>query len=220
MQNSLCAIGLFCCLLSPTQAAIVNYNGDITYHNDIVRVDFIVNNISNLTIFTDSRGLSNTAINSYNFDPYLTLWDGNGNFIAENDDIDFSAFNYDSSLSIANLSPGNYFFTVTASVNAANTTNYSEGFHFDMGSPITIGSWNQDLNPNDPIVSQSPANQFVTSTIDPQTQSVISATINHLGAHWSANLDLTTVAAIPLPASIWLFASAIAGYLISKKRNN
>lgn len=220
MKISICAIVLFCSLLSPAQAAIINYYGDITYHNDIVRVDFIVNNISNLTIFTDSRALSNTTINSYNFDPYLTLWDGNGNFIAENDDIDYQNYNYNSSLSLSNLSAGSYFFTLTAAVNAANTRLFSDGFQFNTAPRVAIASWDQIINPNDPIASQTPSNPFVTSIIDPQTQTVSSATLHNLGAHWSANLDLTTVAAIPLPASIWLFGSIFTGYLLSKTRKS
>ena len=258
MKNSVCATVLFCSFLSPTQASIItyydplisaphlaqsNYAGDISFHTDVIKVDFTLTETSFLTLSTDSRAIYNPAISTYNFDPFLTLWqdigNGDGIFIAENDDIDYPLFNYNSELStpliraqgesVPYLSAGNYFFTISASQNSASNKAFTfkdSGFAFDytiLGDstvptvPIAIGVWDQVLNPNDPIVNLDTPNPNTTLVTD--AFGGITATQHNLGGHWNVNLTLTP-AAIPLPASIWLFGSAIAGYLISKRRKS
>ncbi len=256
MKNFFCATGIFFCLLTPSHAAIINfydpliltphtpqstYAGDIAFHTDVVKVDFTITETSFLTLSTDSRAIYNSSISAYNFDPYLTLWqdigNGDGIFIADNDDIDSQNFDYNSYLStpltsaqnesIPYLSAGNYFFTLSASQNSANDralTFKESGFAFDytiiadatvQTTPIAINLWDQVINPSDPIVDINNPNPNTTLLTDASV--VIAATQHNLGGHWNVNLTLTP-AAIPLPGSIWFFSTAFAGYLFSRRK--
>jgi len=134
---------LFVCLLSGSaNAALINFTGDITYHNDVVYTYFTLNNnATNVRVWTDSYQ------NGTNFDPITALWDSTGALIQENDDD--STINpstqtvFDSGFNLPSLSAGTYLFTVATYNNFANGANLSAGFAFDSQTPIPLAQWDQ-----------------------------------------------------------------------------
>ena len=72
------------CLLAASatsQAALINFTGEIEYHNDVVYTYFTLNqDTNNVRVWTDSFQSGD------NFDPITALWSGDGNLIAQNDD--------------------------------------------------------------------------------------------------------------------------------------
>lgn len=165
------------------------FSGNIANHNDTVRVDFsLAQAIANVRVWTDSY-LSNT-----NFDPISALWNADtGNLILENDDNSGVALGqtaFDSGFSLAELVAGNYFFTIATFNNYAVGPNITNGFTFDGQTPIALSEW------------QQPSNRFGP------------------GGFWRINLDDAGVAPppppdispVPLPAAVWLFGAAIAGF--------
>lgn len=130
-------------------AADFSLSGNATFHNDVVQIDFTVDALSDVRVWTDSW------LSGVNFDPYLALFNSSGTLIASNDDADapFGAGPgfFDAGLVLPALA-GHYRLTVTAAPNSPNGPQLRDGFALDAESPITIGDWNQpshDLNAND-----------------------------------------------------------------------
>ncbi|WP_052736237.1 DVUA0089 family protein [Aquincola tertiaricarbonis] len=134
-------------------AADFTLSGNITNHNDVVRITFdVAAGGSDVTLFTDSwqGGL--------NFDPAVVLWSKTGNDwtrVTENDDADPAIGNsgyFDAGLALPQPAAGRYMLTLVASSNDANGELLSQGFTYDAEAPIAIGQWNQptyDPNAND-----------------------------------------------------------------------
>lgn len=128
-----------------SQAALINFTGEIDYHNDVVYTYFSLNQgTENVRVWTDSFQ------DGANFDPITALWSADGNRIAENDDN--SNINpatqtvYDSGFDLSFLDAGDYIFTVATYNNFSNSTLLSDGFLFDSQDPIALEYWAQPAN--------------------------------------------------------------------------
>lgn len=136
------------CLLAASatsQAALINFSGEIEYHNDVVYTYFTLNqDTNNLRVWTDSFQ------NGGNFDPITALWSGDGNLIAQNDDNASinpdTQTNYDSGFNLSFLEAGDYIFTVATYNNFASGNSLSDGFSFDGQNPIPLADWDQPSN--------------------------------------------------------------------------
>ena len=136
------------CLLAASatsQAALINFTGEIEYHNDVVYTYFTLNqDTNNVRVWTDSFQ------NGDNFDTITALWSGDGNLIAQNDDDDSinpdTQTNYDSGFNLSFLEAGDYIFTVATYNNFASGNSLSDGFNFDGQNPIPLADWDQPAN--------------------------------------------------------------------------
>lgn len=123
-----------------SEAALFDFSGTITYHNEIITIPFVLNtDAADVRVWTDSFN------NGANFDPITAVWNANtGALLGENDDnpsIATGQTYWDSGLVFPNLSAGNYLFTIAAFDNFAVGTNLSDGFRYDGDTPILITEW-------------------------------------------------------------------------------
>lgn len=136
-------IAALAALTSQAHAALLHFDGNITYHNDVVQVNFTLNqDATNVRVWTDSY------LNGLNFDPITALWNlTTGKLIDENDDNrsinPTTQTKWDSGFEIAFLAAGEYAFTVATFNNWANTENLSDGFDFDSQTPTLLSEWTQ-----------------------------------------------------------------------------
>jgi hypothetical protein len=122
-------------------AADFTFSGNILYHNDVVRIDFTLdNNATDVRVWTDSFR------SGENFDPITAVWRlPDGALVGENDDDDTIAPGqtyYDSGLVFPSLPAGNYAFTITPYDNFA-PDNLAEPFGYAGETPIPIAEWCQ-----------------------------------------------------------------------------
>ena len=192
-------------LSSIAGASTFTFSGNFVNQTDVARVDFsVASDATNVRLWTDSFMANATNPSGTNFDPITALWNtSTGALISQNDDN--ASINpatqtyYDSGFSLATLVAGDYFFTVAAFNNFAAGSNISNGFGFDGQAPIAISLFNQ------------PANRD-----------------NARGSLWRVNLDGvdtatgpvdTNPSTVPLPGAVWLFGTAIAGFVgFSRKK--
>lgn len=182
LAAALAALSLVC----NAQAADFSVNGTLTFHNEVALVDFtLATSGSNIKIWTDSW------LSGLNFDPTAALWlstDGDFNLVATVDDDDTVAPGqgfYDAGFLLPTLAAGQYRVTVAAAVNAPVGTLLSQGFSYDIETPIPLALWNQpsyDPNAND-----------------------------QKGGFWRLNLSgVDSVAVVPEPTSALLLALGLA----------
>lgn len=175
-------------------SASFTFTGNLTHHNDVVRIGFTVANEStDVRIWTDSFmdiG-SEEQPRGTNFDPVTALWFAEtGELIEENDDnadIAPDQTAHDSGFSIGFLGAGNYMLTLATYENFTLTNNISDGFTYDNEEPILISDWDQPENLG-----------------------------NLRGTFWRLHfegVDSVTPASVPLPSAVWLFGSALLGLL-------
>jgi hypothetical protein len=139
--------------VTAAQAGDFTVTGTMTFHNDVVMVDFsLASAATGVKIWTDSW------LSGLNFDPTAALWvRGGADFsrLAEVDDDDTVAPGqgfYDTGFSLPSLAAGQYRVTLVAAVNASNGSLLSQGFAYDSETPIPLALWNQptyDPNAND-----------------------------------------------------------------------
>jgi len=134
-------------------AAEFEVSGTLTFHNDVVEIDFSLPSDGN-----DMRIWSTSWLGGLNFDPTAALWSRAGSdftLIAEVDDDDTVGAGqgfYDTGFLLSAATAGAYRITLGAAVNAANGTLLSQGFLYDSQAPIPLATWNQptyDPNRND-----------------------------------------------------------------------
>ncbi|MCV2883665.1 PEP-CTERM sorting domain-containing protein [Aestuariibacter sp. AA17] len=126
-------------------AALINFTGNITYHNDVIYTYFSLDqDATNVRVWTDSFR------DGTNFDPITALWNANGSLIEEDDDNDninpSTQTRFDSGFTIDFLAAGDYLFTVATYNNRANGRQLSDGFNFDSQAPILLRDWTQPAN--------------------------------------------------------------------------
>lgn len=187
---------VFAVTVTNANAALLNFTGDIEYHNDVVYTYFtLANDTTDIDIWTDSFQ------EGTNFDPIMTLWDSAGNFIAENDDDDTinpaTQTDYDAGFSSISLSAGDYFFTIATFDNFSDGSNISDGFLYDSETPIALEEWNQPAND----VDMGPYWSVWLNGVD-RANSTISS----------------VVTPVPEPASLALFGLGLAGICFSRKK--
>ena len=139
--------------VTAAQAGDFTVTGTMTFHNDVVMVDFsLASAATGVKIWTDSW------LSGLNFDPTTALWVRDGadfSRLAEVDDDDTVAPGqgfYDTGFSLPSLAAGQYRVTLVAAVNASNGSLLSQGFAYDSETPIPLALWNQptyDPNAND-----------------------------------------------------------------------
>jgi hypothetical protein len=132
-------------MASAAQAVLINFEGNIEFHNDVIYTYFTLDNdATNVRMWTDSFK------NGENFDPITALWKDSGELVDENDDNDnidtATQTRYDSGLVFGNLSAGDYVFTIATYNNFASGTMISDGFSFDNETAIPLAVWNQPAN--------------------------------------------------------------------------
>ncbi len=182
--------------MGTANADLTTYTGTAVNDSEVFRQNFtLLNDAASLTLSTTSWASPSDA------DPYLTLFYGDGHqsagnadgdLIAENDDINFPV-DFNAFVTIDNLVKGNYFYTVSFNGNYIAENIEPDGFQTHWT--------NWDLDSWHPA---SPTRTF--------------ADLN-MNGNWSVSLDVLT--AVPVPASVWLFGSALAGFMgISRRRND
>ncbi len=143
LRNLLFFTALLCA--GSANAALFNVTGNISYHNDVVFIDFSLDNDA-----TDVRVWTDSFQSGTNFDPITALWDGAGNLINENDDN--SSINpatqstYDSGFALDFLAAGDYTFSIATYNNYALGSTVSDGFRYDAAAPILLSDWCQPAN--------------------------------------------------------------------------
>jgi PEP-CTERM motif len=123
-------------------AAPFKFDGNLAFHNDVVRIDFHLDADTNgVRLWTDSfmRGL--------NFDPIIAVWSATtGRLIEANDDNPFVGRGqsiYDAGLRFDALAAGDYVLTLAAYGNAAVGDRLDAGFTLDGAAPIVLTDWRQ-----------------------------------------------------------------------------
>ncbi len=145
IQRSLTALAFSSAMLA-ANAAEFHFTGNITSHNDVIRVPFTLTaNATNVSVWTDSY------LNGTNFDPFAAVWNvtAGGTLVDRNDDgpnIAPGQTRLDSGLRIPALSAGNYMFTVGAYPNFNVGVTLGRGFRFDNDIPIPLSQWCQVSN--------------------------------------------------------------------------
>lgn len=144
MLKKILAITLLSCA-SSAHASLMNFTGDIAFHNDVIEINFsVVEDTENVRVWTDSH------LAGENFDPITALWDGAGNLLDENDDDDTinpdTQSSFDSGFVLPFLAAGDYIFTVATYNNFAIGDMLSEGFIFDTQESISLSEWCQPSN--------------------------------------------------------------------------
>jgi len=137
--SSLWLLGLIA-FASPAKALDFDFSGTFNDDNDVGLASFTVSSASTVTIFTSSWLTGG-------FDPFLTLWDGSGNYMLEQDDsaggsaisnaVSYNYGSWDSFFSVA-LNPGTYTVSITQYNNSAVGTNLSSGFQHDSNPNFTF----------------------------------------------------------------------------------
>ncbi|OAI07980.1 DVUA0089 family protein [Methylomonas methanica] len=127
-------------LPGPALPAAFDFNGSFSQDNDVVRFDFNLGLPGAVTLFTSSWL-------GGGFDPILTLWDGGGNQILEQDDgslggalvsngVTYDYGEFDSYINL-NLAAGNYIATLTQYDNFSVSTLLADGFLRDTDPVFT-----------------------------------------------------------------------------------
>ena len=115
-------------LPTPAGASTIAFSGAFDFDNDVFLLPFTVSVLSTFEAET-------TSFASGGFDPVLTLFEPNGDFLLLVDDEDFFNGKYDALIDPRVLDPGIYTLALTQSQNFPAGTKLSDGFSED-GRPF------------------------------------------------------------------------------------
>jgi len=176
-------------VIDMANAASFTFNGNITYHNDVVQIAFTLDSdTTNVKVWTDS------FMDGTNFDPITGVWKSDGtnyNLIAENDDdatINPTNQTYwDSGMIFSSLTAGDYLFTIATYDNFANGPTLTDGFRYTSATPILLANWDQPSNGTGK------------------------------GTYYRVNLEGVS-SAVPIPGALWLLGSGIFGLVGARRK--
>ncbi|WP_146131693.1 DVUA0089 family protein [Merismopedia glauca] len=134
-------------ITKPANAADFSFRGSLNDVNEVQLFNFSIGNTSNVTLKTLSYAggvqADGTAIANGGFDPILSLFDGNGNFIADNDDgsevIDPVTGRSWDSLFASTLNAGHYTVAVSMYPQFRAGNNLSDGFRYNTSGGSNFG---------------------------------------------------------------------------------
>ena len=185
LPAAILAVGLFSAAAA-VQAATIEYTGTLSNGTDIGQGWFEVNNAfdnSGVTLFTD---YFNTGVitPTSNFDPFLAVWNAQGDLIAFNDNI--NNLNWNSSIDLGVVADGKYYFTISNSPYAPvcmgniASCNFSQGF--DMYQPVA-GNWDDFRPGNHNVGYGGDWSVTVTGVVpEPETWAMLLAGLGMVGA--------------------------------------
>ncbi len=133
------AFAVLACIAWCANATTLSYEGTFTTDDEIQYIDFVVSVSQTVTVQTfgyaggvDGNGI---VVPEGGFDPFLTLFDSGGNFLAANDDAGCGLVNRDSgsggcadSYIQLSLDPGTYTLALTQTGNEPKGIYLSDGF--------------------------------------------------------------------------------------------
>ncbi|MDR0716285.1 MAG: DVUA0089 family protein [Azoarcus sp.] len=127
----------------PASAAPLHFTGSLDYHNDIATISFTLDkDVDEFSLWTDSY------LDGLNFDPYATLWTGDGVLIGWSDDDPFihpaTQSDADAGFHFTSFLAGDYILTLTALGNFPLGGALADGFLLDAATPLPIsggGDW-------------------------------------------------------------------------------
>ncbi len=193
-------------LSSAANAARFEFDGHIAYHNDVAFINFsLENDATDVRVYTDSF---NFGIDG-NFDPITALWTGGGTLLAQNDDIETDAFNWDSGFFLPSLETGDYMFTVAAYNNFVIGTDeydgsFSESDNIMLSNGFLLGDETQI-----PIEEWALFDGAGTTGMSGYYHVVLDG-VDH--AHQQ------DPSAAPEPATMFLLGSGLTGVAVIRKR--
>ena len=193
-------------LSGAADAATLSYAGNLHFDDDVALIRFVVTEPSNATIRTFSYAggtqANGTVIPAGGFDPIVTLFDGNGDFIDYVDDglpgtvpTDPATGEAFDAVLTASLSPGAYFAAISVSDN---------NFFGDPGDNIAEGfDWEGVHDFTNVFGCSGPAGQFCDHTGDPRD------------GYYAFDVQLSPV---PVPPALPLLGSALTVLAVLKRR--
>jgi len=204
-----------------------DYVGAFTRDNDVLQIDFTIDTERDVTFFTSSWA-------DGGFDPLLSLWNGAGEHQGEWDDAaEWNAVNpfasweelskgvsYEFGASdvyyVHHLSAGSYSVTITQFENSSATfINLDDGFFYDT-DPLVYPQILDDPNRHYTYVNGYGQQQDFNGTSaspDPRTGLLVFHVLDVTTAEIVRNPN-----PVPVPASLLLFGSALAGLIGVKRR--
>ena len=158
-KKSILAAAMFSLSATSVQAGLIQLEGNLEYHNQMVYMNVSLNqDAEDLRFWTDSFK------DGVNFDPIIALWDANGQLVFQNDD---DLYEYDSSYygdgfyddteyvnpetqtyfdagyALPQLAAGEYVMTLGAYSNFSVSEYLEDGFIEDNADPIALDEWCQ-----------------------------------------------------------------------------
>jgi hypothetical protein len=192
---------LFLAALAPTAgAANLSYNRSFTSDDDVVVWGFRIATARTVTLetvsFSGGFDVNGQPVPAGGFDPVLTLFDGSGLIIDQNDDGPIPG---DSQLIAPNLAPGFYFLVL------------SQFDNFPIGPFLSDGFTRQGQANFTGSVCGVPGGSFLTIN-----------TCEQRSASWALNVrDVDTAAVVPEPSTAFLaLMGLVACAAIQKRRRN